>query len=181
MPARAPAQGPRPIDPQLPPDTPIEPGAGVPRLRPGTAAARIAASEAAPGEARPPVAATGGRSAAIAAARNAAKSAYLDTPVVDPKSMVRERSWFSGWAQPTPVEPAARPQSGADLVQGQGVPPGQSIADRRQRRGHRRRSGADRDRPPDVRRAPGGAHARSGWPRAREPGKAAGPRHAGAR
>jgi localization factor PodJL len=114
-PARTPEQGPRPIDPQLPPDTPIEPGAGVPRLRPGTAAARIAASEAAPGEARPPAAATGGRSAAIAAARNAAKSSYLDTPVVDPKSIVPERSWISGWAQvqPTPAEPAARPQSGA--------------------------------------------------------------------
>ena len=42
---RGPAR--QPIDPNLPPDTPLEPGSGAPRVRPGSAAARIAASEAA--------------------------------------------------------------------------------------------------------------------------------------
>ena len=38
---------------------------------------------------------TGGKSAAIAAARNAAKAAYLDTPVKVPKSLGRKsRSWL---------------------------------------------------------------------------------------
>src|SRR6185436_5821690 len=69
----------QPIDPNLPPDTPLEPGSGAPRIKPGSAAARIAASEAALGNSRPAVMETGGKSAAIAAARNAAKAAYLDT------------------------------------------------------------------------------------------------------
>jgi localization factor PodJL len=113
MPARTPAHGPQPIDPQLPPDTPIEPGAGAPRLRPGSAAARIAASEAALGDARPPLADTGGRSAAIAAARNAAKAAYLDTPVVATKSTMPERSWFSGRSEtsPSPAAAVVHPES----------------------------------------------------------------------
>src|SRR6185295_3593561 len=71
----------QPIDPNLPPDTPLEPGSGAPRVRPGSAAARIAASEAALGNSRPTATESGGKSAAIAAARNAAKAAYLDTPV----------------------------------------------------------------------------------------------------
>ena len=78
----------QPIDPNLPPDTPLEPGSGAPRIKPGSAAARIAASEAALGHARPMGAETGGKSAAITAARNAAKAAaYLDTPVKVPKSL----------------------------------------------------------------------------------------------
>jgi localization factor PodJL len=71
----------RPIDPHLPPDTPLEPGSGQPRLKPGSAAARIAASEAALANVRSLAGETGGKSAAIAAARNAAKAAYLDAPV----------------------------------------------------------------------------------------------------
>ena len=89
MPAPQPARGksmPRgpalqPIDPNLPPDTPLEPGSGAPRSRPGSAAARIAASEAALSGFRAAAADHGNKSSAIAAARNAAKSAYLDTPV----------------------------------------------------------------------------------------------------
>ena len=46
----------RPLDPNLPPDTPLEPGSGVPRSKPGSPAARIAASEAALGGARPAMA-----------------------------------------------------------------------------------------------------------------------------
>jgi localization factor PodJL len=87
-PARPPAartmpRGPQrqPIDPNLPPDTPLEPGSGAPRIKPGSAAARIAASEAALGNSRPAAIETGGKSAAIAAARNAARAAYVDTPV----------------------------------------------------------------------------------------------------
>ena len=90
--ARQMPRGPQrqPIDPNLPPDTPLEPGSGVPRHKPGSAAARIAASEAALGNARPMGPETGGKSAAIAAARNAAKAAYLDTPVKVPKSLGRK-------------------------------------------------------------------------------------------
>ena len=96
-PARQIPRGPQrqPIDPHLPPDTPLEPGSGAPRIKPGSAAARIAASEAALGNARPMPAETGGKSAAIAAARSAAKAAYLDTPVKVPKSLGRKpRTWF---------------------------------------------------------------------------------------
>src|SRR4029079_17054901 len=59
-----------PIEPNLPPDTPLETGSGIPRSKPGSAAARIAASEAALGHARPAPAEHGGKSAALAAARN---------------------------------------------------------------------------------------------------------------
>jgi len=76
-----------PIDPNLPGDAPLEPGSGAPRVKPGSAAARIAASEAALGHARPMSMDTGGKSAAIAAARSAAKAAYLDSPVKVPKSL----------------------------------------------------------------------------------------------
>jgi localization factor PodJL len=70
----------QPIDPHLPPDTPLEPGSGAPRVKPGSAAARIAASEAALGNSRPSAMETGGKSAAIAAARNAVRAAYADAP-----------------------------------------------------------------------------------------------------
>jgi localization factor PodJL len=76
----------RPIDPDLPPDTPIEPGAGVPRVRTSSAAARIAASEAVLGASRPMPDETGGRSAAIAAARKALNSSYVETPAKAPTS-----------------------------------------------------------------------------------------------
>ena len=100
----------QPIEPNLPPDTPLEPGSGAPRMKPGSAAARIAASEAALGHARPMAQETGGKSAAIAAARNAAKAAYLDTPVKVPKSLGRKpRTWlkwpFKKAAKDFPAEP----------------------------------------------------------------------------
>ena len=81
----------QPIDPNLPPDTPLEPGSGAPRVRPGSAAARIAASEAALSGFKHSASDPASKSAAIAAARNAAKSAYLDTPVKAPKQP-REKS-----------------------------------------------------------------------------------------
>jgi localization factor PodJL len=61
-----------PIDPDLPPDQPLEPGSGPPPLQ-ANPAARIAASEAALGGARP--AAPAGKSNFIAAARRAAQAA----------------------------------------------------------------------------------------------------------
>jgi localization factor PodJL len=94
-----------PIDPDLPPDTPLEPGSGIPRLKPGSPAARIAASEAALGVTRPSPAESGSKAAAIAAARTAAKSAYLDTPVKVPKPL-RQRGgggWFS-WLKRQPKD-----------------------------------------------------------------------------
>ena len=64
-----------PINPDLPPDQPLEPGSGPPRFQPN-AAARIAASEAALGGARPaPGAGPTGKSGFIAAARRAAQAA----------------------------------------------------------------------------------------------------------
>jgi localization factor PodJL len=101
----------RPIDPDLPPDTPIEPGAGVPRVRTASAAVRIAASEALLGGMRPRPEPTGGRSAAIAAARNAAKEAALELSDKGPKSPASGSlplfEWFKKArnAQPLPAQP----------------------------------------------------------------------------
>jgi hypothetical protein len=98
----------RPIDPDLPPDTPIEPGAGVPRHRPGSAAARIAASEAVLGKMRPVADETGGRAAAIAAARNALKSSSLDTPVKSSSAAVSNPvSLFTWFKKARNAQPAA--------------------------------------------------------------------------
>ncbi len=73
----------RPIDPSLPPDHPLEPGSGVARTRTsGSAADRIAASEAALAGARPPVIPDpAGKSSFIAAARRAAQAAGRETPL----------------------------------------------------------------------------------------------------
>ena len=77
----APANERRPIDPNLPPDHPLEPG--VARLRhPASPADRIAASEAALGPAKPPVIPDpgGGKSNFIAAARRAVQAAAGEAP-----------------------------------------------------------------------------------------------------
>ena len=69
----------RPIDPDLPPDHPLEPGAT--RTRGSSPADRIAASEAALGPAKPPVIPDpGGKSNFIAAARRAAQAAASEAP-----------------------------------------------------------------------------------------------------
>ena len=96
---RRPPQMPRgpqlqPIDPNLPPDTPLEPGSGVPRMRPGSAAARIAASEAALSGFRAAAGDPGSKAAALAAARSAAKSASLDAPVQPAKARAPKKSGF---------------------------------------------------------------------------------------
>jgi localization factor PodJL len=82
-PKRLPPAAHLPINPNLPPDQPLEPGSGPPRFIPNPAA-RIAASEAALGGARPG-AATGpaGKSGFIAAARRAAQAA-LETATPNP-------------------------------------------------------------------------------------------------
>jgi localization factor PodJL len=75
----------RPIDPDLPPDHPLEPGAG--RSRGNSPAERIAASEAAPENLRPPVIPDpAGKSNFIAAARRAAQAAIVEAPPVKDKS-----------------------------------------------------------------------------------------------
>jgi len=72
---RLPPAGNLPINPDLPPDLPLEPGSGPPKFRPNPAA-RIAASEAALGGAGPGGASSaGGKSGFIAAARRAANAA----------------------------------------------------------------------------------------------------------
>jgi localization factor PodJL len=69
----------RPIDPDLPPDHPLEPGAG--RSRGNSPADRIAASEAALENVRPPVIPDpGSKPNFIAAARRAAQAAMVETP-----------------------------------------------------------------------------------------------------
>ncbi len=74
--AGPPAMRPRaPIDPNLPPDYPLEPGSGVPRERGVSAAERIAASEAALGGISPGGSAGSGSTNFIAAARRAAQAA----------------------------------------------------------------------------------------------------------
>lgn len=74
----------RPIDPDLPPDHPLEPGAG--RARGSSPSERIAASEAALENVRPPVIPDpGGKSNFIAAARRAAQAATNETPLTKDK------------------------------------------------------------------------------------------------
>jgi localization factor PodJL len=68
-----------PIDPDLPPDQPLEPGSGPPRVRLDPAA-RIAASEAALGGSRPAGDAPQSKSGFIAAARRAAQAAMKEQP-----------------------------------------------------------------------------------------------------
>ncbi len=86
-PRRLPAAAQLPIDPDLPADQPLEPGSGRP-TSPGNPAARIAASEAALGGARPAVAAgaAGGKSSFIAAARRAAQAAGQDASARAPRA-----------------------------------------------------------------------------------------------
>ena len=71
------------IDPSLPPDFPLEPGSGTPRVRPpASAAERIAASEAALGAAKPAGANHPGQTNFIAAARRAAQAAAAAAPEI---------------------------------------------------------------------------------------------------
>ncbi|MPZ38851.1 MAG: hypothetical protein GEU95_12455 [Rhizobiales bacterium] len=75
---RTPVPERRPIDPNLPPDHPLEPGA---RSRGHSPADRIAASEAALESVRPPVIPDpAGKSNFIAAARRAAQAAMVEAP-----------------------------------------------------------------------------------------------------
>ncbi len=75
----SPAAERRPIDPNLPPDHPLEPGAG--RSRGNSPADRIADSEAALENVRPPVIPDpAGKSNFIAAARRAAQAAIVEAP-----------------------------------------------------------------------------------------------------
>jgi localization factor PodJL len=70
----------RPIDPNLPPDHPLEPGSAAGRSRPPSAADRIAASEAAVGSKPPVIPDPGGKPDFIAAARRAAQAAVSALP-----------------------------------------------------------------------------------------------------
>ncbi len=80
----------RPIDPSLPPNHPLEPGAG--RARGGASPAdRIAASEAALENVRPGATSDpGGSSNFIAAARRAAQAATAEAPPRQPRALERE-------------------------------------------------------------------------------------------
>jgi len=85
----SPAADRQPIDPNLPPDHPLEPG--VSRGRSGSPADRIAASEAALENVRPPVIPDpGGKSNFIAAARRAAQAALVEA------SPAKEKAAASG-------------------------------------------------------------------------------------
>jgi localization factor PodJL len=82
----------RPIDPNLPPDHPLEPGAN--RGRGGNSPAdRIAASEAALENVRPSLSAdAGGKSNFIAAARRAAQAAMAEAPLKEQRTASSEAS-----------------------------------------------------------------------------------------
>ena len=82
-PPRLPPAAHLPIDHDLPPDQPLEPGSGPPPLA-ANPAARIAASEAALGGARP-AAASGSKSNFIAAARRAAQAALQEPSAHPPR------------------------------------------------------------------------------------------------
>jgi len=88
---RLPPAGNLPINPDLPPDEPLEPGSGPPRFR-ANPAARIAASEAALGGTGPGGASSaGGKSGFIAAARRAANAAIQtsnERPVPPPAGVL---------------------------------------------------------------------------------------------
>jgi len=64
-----------PIDPSLPPDTPIEPGG----VRGKSSSPRTAASETSAGNPKSPIVESGGKSAAIAAARHAVRMSHLNS------------------------------------------------------------------------------------------------------
>jgi localization factor PodJL len=83
-PRRLPPVAHLPIDPDLPPDQPLEPGSGPPPMQTNPAA-RIAASEAALGGTRP-AAASGGKSSFIAAARRAAQAAVQEPRARAPRT-----------------------------------------------------------------------------------------------
>jgi localization factor PodJL len=68
----------RPINPDLPPDHPIEPGSRAPHGRPATPAERIAASEAALGPIKPAASDPNEKANFIAAARRAAQAAAAE-------------------------------------------------------------------------------------------------------
>jgi localization factor PodJL len=86
-PKRPPTRKSLPIAPDLPPDQPIEPGSGPSRFR-ADPAARIAASQAALGDAIPAEAPAGGKSSFLAAARRAAQAAMRDKGNRKPASVV---------------------------------------------------------------------------------------------
>ena len=96
----------RPINPDLPPDMPLEPGTGIPRVKPGSPAARIAASEADLAGAMPS-AANLGKSDVVAAARHAAKSAAAADNEAQP-----QRNWLkrlSSLTRKSATPPKAEP------------------------------------------------------------------------
>jgi TPR repeat protein len=86
-------------------DTPLEPGSGGPDARPGSAAARIAASEAALGHLKPAVVENSGKLAALAAARSAARSANLVSAVRAAKSPQRKKGFLFKWPSTAVAEP----------------------------------------------------------------------------
>ena len=94
QPKRMPAARQMPIDPDLPHDQPLEPGSGRPPMR-ANAAARIAASEAALGGARPAAASVpSNKSNFIAAARRAAQAAVQESAPARPSRQPRSAADF---------------------------------------------------------------------------------------
>ena len=115
----------RPIDPNLPADTPLEPGSGVPRSRPGSPAARIAASDAALSGVRPAMADGAGKSAAMAAARSAAAVYQSDEPEDKPRKSLFGFLWSRKPKAPKPPKPPKAPKQPKpqDVVDPDAPPP----------------------------------------------------------
>jgi hypothetical protein len=83
----------------------LEPGSGARNAKSASAAARIAASEAALAYLNPAAAETGGRLAALAAARDAARSANLAAAARAVKpSQAKKRAFLFGWPSKTAPE-----------------------------------------------------------------------------
>jgi localization factor PodJL len=99
-PQRLPQAARLPINPDLPPDQPLEPGSGAPRFQ-ANAAARIAASEAALGGARPQPNGPAGKSGFIAAARRAAQSAIETATPRKPAVEAVDVAYFDDSERPT--------------------------------------------------------------------------------
>jgi localization factor PodJL len=106
-----------PIAPELPPDTPLEPGSGLAHAKNKSPAERIAASEAALGITRTKTADSGARAAAIAAARLAVQASYSGDSGKEPGSRRGAiGNWFKRQQNKAAEEPTG-PEAIANLEQ----------------------------------------------------------------
>jgi TPR repeat protein len=108
-------------------DLPLEPGSAGFNAKPASAAKRIAASEAALAHLKPPAVETGGRLAAFAAAREAARSANLVNSLQAAKpSQAKKRAFLFGW--PSKQAPETPPQTPSEAIEASAPNPARAAA-----------------------------------------------------